>query len=297
MSKIQELTTEQWAVVDANCERASKLERVDISPESLRPAVDALYAIFDQPPPKEILVFPSVGALTKWQIANGQEKSTDWIGVYSRIWHERLATAIEIGLLPEDEESKELLSIISLSRSLYDAAVYDTHFCAVPLPSVLHRDELLELHCADGPAIAWEDQAVFAWHGVLVPEALILDPESMTGGILEKPTEIRRAWAERLGWPVALKKLDAKELDRATDSATGLEYVLFSIPSGERVLTKQSPPLLSGQQPVYAEQVSRECQTALGARVWQLPYVALGLPQRSAQDCDRDASLTYLWER
>jgi len=297
MSQISELTPEQWREVDAACDLASKIERVEITADSIRPAVHALYALFEFEPPKEILIFESVGALTKWQIVNNQEQSTDWIGVYSRIWHERLATAISLGLLPSDKETIELLSIIQLSRELYDAAVYDTHFCAVPLPTICLRDESFELHCATGPAIAWADQEIYAWHGVLVPKQLIMEPDSMTGEILKQNTEIRRAWAERLGWANALDKLQANEMNRAKDPTTGLEYALFAVPSGERVLTKQSPPLQDKTQPLYAEQVSSECKTALGARAWQIPWVALGLPARSPTECDSRPEMIYEWER
>lgn len=297
MEKIKEFTPEQWAIVDQRTADASKIESVEITAESLRPAVDALYKLFDHEPPEHILIFESVGELSRWQCETKQEVSSDWIGIYSKIWHTHLLTALEIGALEEDAETKELQSIVQLSNQLYDSAAYQRGFCAVKLPHTCHRDESYELHCATGPAIAWSDQSVYLWHGVIVPEALIMNPESMTGEILSANTEIRRAWGERLGWARALDLLKATEVSKQTDSTTGLEYRLCSIPTGERILLKQSPPLLDKSQPVYAEQVSRECQTALGARAWQVPYAALGLPERSPADCDANPNLAYVWER
>jgi hypothetical protein len=295
MSKIEDFTPEQWAIVDQRAAECSVLTYAEITPESLRPAVDALYRLFGWDPPEHIVIFESIKDLSDWQRKTKNTVSSDLIGVYTKIWQSHLEVALEIGALEGDQDTADLLSVSKLSADCYDSVVYKNGFCAVKLPHTCERDNAWELHCADGPAIAWSDQEVYAWHGVIVPRSVIMDPESLASGALKMTTEIRRAWAERLGWARALELLGATELSRQSEES--LEYVLYSVPSGERVLSKQSPPLLDGSQPTYVEQVSSQCATALGARAWQVPYAALGLPERSPADCDADPRLSYVWER
>ena len=66
----------------------------------------------------------------------------------------------------------------------------------------LHQDSRGRFHGEAGPAIQWDLQRVYAWHGVVIPEDLILDPGSLTAqDILNEPNlEVRRAMVEILGF-------------------------------------------------------------------------------------------------
>jgi hypothetical protein len=69
-------------------------------------------------------------------------------------------------------------------------------------PIVLHVENaggINQLHCEDGPAIAWADGwAINSWHGVQVPDDFFdWDIKRAMG---EKNTEIRRCAIERIGW-------------------------------------------------------------------------------------------------
>jgi hypothetical protein len=72
----------------------------------------------------------------------------------------------------------------------------------VSKPTVLKWDAQGRLHSASGPCIQYRDGwGAYAWHGVSVPEKLILYPEHMSrqDWIQEHNAEVRRAIQERLG--------------------------------------------------------------------------------------------------
>ena len=69
-------------------------------------------------------------------------------------------------------------------------------------PTVLVRNSADQLHSATGPCMEYPDGwGFYAWHGVLVPERVILAPEKLTReDVLQEPNvEVRRVMQERMG--------------------------------------------------------------------------------------------------
>lgn len=157
------------------------------------------------------------------------------------------------------------------------------------------RDSGGQLHCKDGPSIEWYDgQRVYFWHSVQVPEKLIMAPESYTADDYRAitSTEVRRAFGERYGWNQVVELIGSTLVNEWTDTATGLAYGLFRTESGaggrrEQWLRKQSPVLMTTQQPIYFEPVHEDLRTAQAARKWQ------AVPEMRPEDCERDPVLTY----
>jgi hypothetical protein len=317
MADANDLTPEEWAFVDKFVDEHSRVTIQDISPESLRPAVNALYKALDAAPPEHIVCFDSREALFAWQReqwakeqpagkagdkewdrAKSQHMGTDGIGLPQRRWLAHFRCVIdELTKLEPDDNSRLAGEIYPLSMCVYDSVVYDTHFACVKNPRV-DVDDNWELHSATRAAFHWaEDEEKYYWHGVEVPKALIMDPMSLVPTAMQLTTEVRRALCEKLGWDVALSAMGATEVSSQVDKETGLAYTLYRFPSGEQALKKQSPVLLTGSQPFYVEQVADDLKTALGARKWQVPWERLGLPSVSAAECDRNPALQYVWEK
>lgn len=69
-------------------------------------------------------------------------------------------------------------------------------------PEEVHLDEQGRLHAARGPAIRYPDGwALWAWHGVRVPRAVIENPESLPAEdvLAEADVEVRRIMIDRVG--------------------------------------------------------------------------------------------------
>jgi len=70
------------------------------------------------------------------------------------------------------------------------------------IPQRVLVDEQRRLHSADGPAFAWlDDIRDYYWHGVFVPEHIVMDPLRITVAEImeEKNAEVRRVMIERYG--------------------------------------------------------------------------------------------------
>ncbi|NOK57953.1 MAG: hypothetical protein GFH27_549287n257 [Chloroflexi bacterium AL-W] len=47
-------------------------------------------------------------------------------------------------------------------------------------PERVHTDEQHRLHCADGPVFVWQGHQQYYWHGMAIPEWVILQPDTIT---------------------------------------------------------------------------------------------------------------------
>ena len=81
--------------------------------------------------------------------------------------------------------------------------------------NTLNRDEQGLLHCPDGYAVGYRDGwGVYAWHGVRVPEQVIIAPKTLTPKQIEQEenTEVRRVMVERFGQDRFLVESGAKAI-------------------------------------------------------------------------------------
>lgn len=88
-------------------------------------------------------------------------------------------------------------------------------------PSALSLDDRGRLHHEERMAISYPDGwGVYCWHGVRVPEVVILSPDSLTADMVRQETnaEIQRIMVERMGAAKYLQECKAKVLD--VDSLT-----------------------------------------------------------------------------
>ena len=140
---------------------------------------------------------------------------------------------------------------------------YDKGVVICDRPSVFLHDEDGELHCEDGPAMAFRDDdfKVYAVHGVIVPDHVIEKPETITVEEIrnEENAEVRRIMRERYGDARYLTDIKAKVLDvdsvpvdalaKGGGSITralfeddrGARYLVGSDGSTERVYTMRVP--------------------------------------------------------
>jgi len=89
------------------------------------------------------------------------------------------------------------------------------------------------LHCADGPALEYPDGwKVYSWHGLRVPERIILSPETLTSAeVMSEPNaEMARVMIERMGMERFMAESKAKVLDSDVDGA-GQPRRLLSVPA------------------------------------------------------------------
>lgn len=103
-------------------------------------------------------------------------------------------------------------------------------------PTRIERDERGRLHSSTGMCMQYRDGwGFFAWHGVSVPEELILSPEYLIKAdwVQEKNLDVRRAFQERLGSERFVELVEGVSIDHGSHG-TLIEITLEQEP--ERVV-------------------------------------------------------------
>jgi hypothetical protein len=102
-----------------------------------------------------------------------------------------------------DRDRERLSWWLDLARSCGWWHPYEGIVFACERPSRQAVDGAGRLHAEDGPALLCRDGfGVYAWHGVRVPESVILSPGTITLDTISAETnaEVRRVMIERMGW-------------------------------------------------------------------------------------------------
>jgi hypothetical protein len=148
---------------------------------------------------------------------------------------------------------------------------------AVPRPAL--RIENDRLHCADAPAVCWPQpewgggESYYFWHGVQVPERVILAPEGLTAEKIahEGNVEVRRIMIERFGVERYLRDSWAEKV--SVDDYGTLWRVLLS--RDEPLVLLQvlnSTPETDGSFRDYFLRVPPNMRTAREAVAWSFGY-------------------------
>ena len=130
-----------------------------------------------------------------------------------------------------EEETKQLDGLLALSKSAGWALPYRDICFVSERHTTLLRDERGRLHAEDGPAVRYPDGwAVWAWHGVRVPQEVIEQPEtlSVTAALGEPNTEVRRVMLTRIGADRLSAELPAGVIDSDVDGR-GMPRRLFTL--------------------------------------------------------------------
>jgi hypothetical protein len=288
---LEALTREQEALCEAVAQEY--LDDLTTAPEPdetiINRWLDVAYGLFDQdrPPHVEIVPSPLDACRLASEMTGEKITTTDDCGIGDGGWVSFYDYFHRIGVI-DDAEFADVQALRDFARVAWDTILLDDCAIVIRRPVTLKLDDAGNLHCGDGPAIAWADGTEeYCWHGTWVDKRIVLSPRSYTReeylGITN--TEERRALSESGGWSWVAELLGSSVVDAWTDPATGLAYELLQ--AGEqKLLAKQSPPLKDGSQPRYLEPVHRDLRTAAGARKWQAV-------RWTPQQCDADPTLRY----
>ncbi len=144
-------------------------------------------------------------------------------------------------------------------------------------PTIINQDDNGVLHCDNGPAMAWTNgDAIYAWHGITVPEHWIKDKENLSPSevISCEDIEKRAAGAEIVGWPKMFSVLDARIIDDSGSSDVGqlIELTLPGLDEPGRFLKAVCPRngfIVEGV-PYISDIDNLPIETALAAQAWRI---------------------------
>lgn len=291
---LEQLSPEQEALIPVVVEDYMRLRNPPqtYDPEAVKTWLTRVYAMYDKPLPDRIerCLSPAAAIRLAAELAGTAPEDTelDWMGVSDSGWVSFYDYWHRVGVLT-DEEAKEPLELKAFMFSVWDAALFDECAIVVEHPELISVDSDGNLHSAIGPCIRWADgEQDFSWHGVWVPEKVIMEPTSVTRAeYVAMNSEVRRAVDERTGNAFIVGLLGAEKVSEWKDPVTGLEYALYRAnETRENWLRKQSPVLQNGSQPIYYERVHEDLRTAQAARKWQATRL-------SAAECEKEPELVY----
>jgi hypothetical protein len=156
----------------------------------------------------------------------------------------------------ETYEENDLIHFVLFNEMVSGYQLGEQEARLVRMPTRVERDEQGRLHCASGRCMQYRDGwGFYAWHGVKVPEKLILHPEQLTKEewLTEENLEVRRAMQERLGPDRFIELVGARcidqgrrgtlmEVDLGNDPERVAHYVQVRDASTERLYFLRVPP-------------------------------------------------------
>jgi len=264
---IDSLTPEQEAQLDVYYERwlaiGMSTEPTDL--EAAKAALNLVYTSAEQEPPREILHFTNPMEAAEWEKGRGLSSSgvgsviygnhdASWLGFYEYM-HE------VVGI-----DCSELAGLWALARQCGWCWVYDDVAVITDRPSVLHVDAEGNLHCEDGPAIAYGEGAfkLYFWHGVSVEEYIIERPEEITADKIttERNAEVVRVMVDRYGAGKYLTEINATEVGAPFNGSQLYEAEFHDGTSIARVRAINSTPEPDGTSKIYWLKVPTGCSCA-----------------------------------
>ncbi len=175
--------------------------------------------------------------------------------------------------LDPDFYGSTLSSIPNGWRMLYRYKVpfmlFETSCILIEKPLLEKTDERGRLHCEDSCAIKYSDGfQLYSWHGVTVPEWIIIDKESITLRLIEmeQNAEVRRVLIERFGEG---RFIDESGAAIVHEDECGILYkkdMSDEVLTMVRVVNSTAEP--DGSRRHYFIRVPDEVQTAREAIAW-----------------------------
>lgn len=285
--------TEEW-IKDAHCGQTL------INKHSAAEAISKIYALAELKEPEIVFMTGPMDASRFCKEELKQDMGAfDYFGIgFDSGWVSFFDYFQRIGELERDDE--EFNTIKEFMKSgVWATVMFENLVICIARPNTVKTDAQGNLHCENGPAIAFDDgYEEYAWHGAWVTEQIIMKPESLKKEqiVAEKNSEVSRAIAERLGWDEYMKRVETILIHKWFDEQTRSHYELHDFKERKgslqpRLLKMESPELNDGTRPYYIEPVPPQSKTCQAARRWQCD------PARpSIEECNKNENLVFIEE-
>ena len=303
---LEELNQDQEQLIDKiSNEWISDAHSGNIHIDQIKAAssLKSIYALAELKEPEIIFFSGPIWALEFCREDLKQKVETiDFFGLgYDSGWVSFYDYFQRIGIIERDDHEFNTFNQF-LRSGVWATILFENIAICISRPKKVAVDEHGNLHCNNGPAIAFADgYEEFAWHGAWVSEKIIMNPEKITRDdiINEKNSEVSRAMAERLGWEEYMKRAETVLIDKWFDTKTSCHYELWDFKKRfeltPKLLKMESPEVLNGTRPYYIEPVHPGLKTCEQARKWQFSLPSGEWP--SVEDCIKNPHLEFVEER
>lgn len=272
--KIEKLTPEQEAQIQPYLEKtlAEGLSTEPVDRPKVERIVKEVYKERGLKPPKKVywangpreasllhrkIVEEAGEQFERYQIPQMQgQHQLYWLGFYGFL------TEV-MGL----EWDGDLTPHLEMARNCGWWMPFDEFVICCERHNILERDENGNLHCENGPAVAFPDGwELFFWHGTSIPSEWITDKENVDPALALTWDNIeqRRCLAEILGWDKVLEQLNPKIIDEDSNPEIGTLMEVELPDSG----TERFLRVKCGTGRDFVIPVDPSLKTALQANAW-----------------------------
>lgn len=232
----------------------------------IRNGIDMLYKISDMESP-EIIICPSPMAMAiESELKPGE--TIDYLGNgYDSGWTAFYDYFERIGVEYDEEFNFTVWKNFILKSGVFATVLCENVAFVCIRPNKVSTNINGDLHCVDGPAIAWRDgYREYALNGVWVDEHIVMTPAEKLDPQLvlkEKNAEVRREMVRKIGVERLILKLGAKVIDRQGD------YELLDLNLGENNYRPYLKMLNPSIKTWHVEGVHPTCRTVQEAINWR----------------------------
>lgn len=233
---IEELTPEQEALMDVVVEEMVKSvlggdDSVDRA--EVEKGIAFLYELADLKKPEIVYCSSPWDMAVKAELKPGE--TIDYFGCgYDSGWVALCDYMERIGVDVNTGPEYDKWYAFTTKSGCYATCLYERIAFVCPRPSKASRNAAGDLHCTNGPAIAWADgYEEYMLNGVSVSKELVMTPaEKIDVGILLKETnaEIRREIVRKVGIERVVQKLGAEVIDKSGE----YELLLIDLKDGRK---------------------------------------------------------------
>lgn len=274
---IEELTDEQdhlMATIAAEYESKALSGDDSHNPRLIQEGIDFIYGLSDLKPPEIVICSSPADMVTQAKVEKGN--SFDALGCgYDSGWTAFYDFFERIGVPLEKEWNFTTWKNFILNSGVFASLLFENVAFVCIRPYVVKRNSAGDLHCVDGPAIAWSDgYSEYALNGVWMEEKIVMTPVEKLDAktiLKEKNAEVRREIVRKVGIEKICRDLDSEILDQFGD------YELLGLKLGDgrvRPYLKMKNPSIGTYHIEGVHPNVKTCEEALAWRNGQKKYVA-----------------------
>lgn len=271
MDRIEYLTDEQnhlMATIATEYENNALSGDDSYNARIIQRGINFIYSLADLKEPEIVICSSPMHMAQEAELKQGE--TIDYLGNgYDSGWTAFYDFFQRIGIEYDKDCNFDIWRDFILKSGVFAMVLCENVAFVCVRPCVVERNADGDLHCTNGPAIAWCDgYEEYALNGVWVSKELVMTPaDKLDPSIIlkEQNAEIRREIVRKIGTERICTKLNAECIDKSEDEM--YELLILDLGDGRRrpYLKMKNPSIGT----YHIEGVHPDCKTVSDALEWR----------------------------
>lgn len=269
--RIEELTEEQdhlMANIAAEYEKIALSGDDSYNVEKIVKGINFIYSLIELKEPEIVICSSPIHMAQESQLKKGE--TIDYLGCgYDSGWTAFYDFFQRIGIEYDKEWNFDIWKEFILNSGVFATVLCENVAFVCIRPCIVKTNENDDLHCTNGPAIAWRDgYCEYALNGVWVTEELVMTPANKLDSkiiLKEENAEVRREMVRKIGTEKICTDLKSQCIDKSDDKI--YELLILELGDGrKRPYLKMINPSIGTY---HIEGVHPDCKTVKEALAWR----------------------------